>query len=148
MVVFMYVIGALCALAVLWRSWRLVSVRQSPKAVLGRGLGLGGILALMGLVGVIPAAVWFVWWALVVVAVAAICIAAWHATQGSGDESPSSAQVGAERSGTRGPGTGGSGTRGPGTGRGSAEQAGPPWWKVAGDGALVVALIAVAFISG
>lgn len=143
MVAFMYVVGALCALVVLWRSWRLARVRQSPKGVLGSGLGLGGVLALMGLIGVIPAAVWFVWWALVVAAVAAICVAAWHATQEPGDEGPSSAQVGAECSGTGGSGTGGSTT-----GRGSAEQVGPLWWKVAGDGILVVALIAVAFLSG
>lgn len=143
MVVFMYVISALCALLVLWRSWRLARVRQSPKGVLGRGLGLGGMLALMGFIGVLPAAIWFVWWTLVVVAAVAIGVAAWHAMQEPGDAGEGPLQAGAECSGTGSPERGLSGN-----GRGRAEQSGPSRWKIAGDGVLVVALIAAAFISG
>ena len=134
MVAVMYAGGALCALWALWRSWRLARVRQSPKGILGRGLGLGGMLALMGVVGVLPATVWFVWWMLVVVAVTATCVAAWRAMQDpDGAAGSRLAQAGTEHSGSE---------------RRSVEQSGPARWVIVSDGVLVVALIVVAFISG
>lgn len=75
------VIAALLAGGVVWNAVWLVWRRHSPRSMLGSGLAGAVYLGVLGLMGLLPAVVNWIWWALVVMLVAALGIAAWRATR-------------------------------------------------------------------
>ena len=70
-----WIVGAVLALGLVITAHGLLRHRQHPWRILTQALSAGTVLALMSLVGVVPAALWWAPWLMAAVLVAGVIVA-------------------------------------------------------------------------